>query len=269
MQPMRFNQMASAEQLRFRRFLPSGTARHFVQCYWCISPERPQNITEKLYPDGGTSVSFIINDGKLRIVLAHYSKTQIVRFDNLAQVFSIRFLPHFAFPLLGLHAEEVNNGEVDITEHLTSTPSPTLIKLMHALTTASESHWITLANQWIDACSLHCTFPKYVISDAVLRRVSIQDDVASLTEKLGMSKRTLERTFRKQLNITPASYLTFLRMMKARWLLSYHALPTAEVALECGFYDQAHFTHVFSRFVSETPRRYHKRKVSHIYNILK
>jgi AraC-like DNA-binding protein len=46
-----------------------------------------------------------------------------------------------------------------------------------------------------------------------------------------------------------------IRILRARELLR-RGLPVAEVALETGFYDQAHLTRVFKRCVGVPPRRF-------------
>ncbi|MDN3274359.1 AraC family transcriptional regulator [Frankia sp. RB7] len=65
----------------------------------------------------------------------------------------------------------------------------------------------------------------------------------------------LIRLFQKHLGLTPYSYLTQVRIAKSRQLLKLGE-PVAQVALDVGFADQAHFTKRFKQFTGTTPALY-------------
>jgi AraC-like DNA-binding protein len=48
------------------------------------------------------------------------------------------------------------------------------------------------------------------------------------------------------------------RIAKAQYLLVNSGLPLAQIALECGFSDQAHFTNAFGKATGTTPARWRK-----------
>ncbi|AJD51035.1 transcriptional regulator, AraC family [Thalassospira xiamenensis M-5 = DSM 17429] len=84
------------------------------------------------------------------------------------------------------------------------------------------------------------------------------DETISLDElarQAGYSRSYLVRAFKKAHGMTPYAYLINCRVQKAR-----HALKRGErivdVALDCGFADQAHFQRVFKRLMATTPRHY-------------
>ena len=51
-------------------------------------------------------------------------------------------------------------------------------------------------------------------------------------------------------------------MEKAKKFLIDAELPLAEIALECGFSDQSHFTRVFSRTVGTSPGTWQRLRLS-------
>lgn len=65
----------------------------------------------------------------------------------------------------------------------------------------------------------------------------------------------LIRLFRKHLGLTPHAYLTQVRIAKSRALLRLGE-PVAQVALDVGFADQAHFTKCFKQLTGTTPALY-------------
>ncbi|CDZ30805.1 AraC family transcriptional regulator [Neorhizobium galegae] len=74
----------------------------------------------------------------------------------------------------------------------------------------------------------------------------------------GLSRAHLIRAFRKEFHITPHSFLTDIRIRAARKRLRDGGQP-AEIAFECGFADQAHFTRHFKARTGLTPGQYRAR----------
>ena len=85
----------------------------------------------------------------------------------------------------------------------------------------------------------------------------LAEDVSAgaLARASGLSPYHLIRTFRDKLGLTPHAYQLSIRVGRAKDLLR-EGTPIAEVALQTGFYDQAHFTKVFKSQVGLTPHRY-------------
>ncbi|AFS37813.1 helix-turn-helix domain-containing protein [Alteromonas macleodii] len=87
-----------------------------------------------------------------------------------------------------------------------------------------------------------------------------------LADQFGVSRRTLERQFRTNFGFSPNKLYQFAQIRHARSLLTSNSEALSHIALACGYFDQAHFTHSFSDFALETPLQYRKRKLSQIYN---
>ena len=76
-----------------------------------------------------------------------------------------------------------------------------------------------------------------------------------LAKLTGFSKYHLLRIFTKENGITPYSYLSTVRIDKAKKLLKDGVTPL-ETALSTGFSDQSHFTNFFKRLIGLTPKQY-------------
>jgi len=70
-----------------------------------------------------------------------------------------------------------------------------------------------------------------------------------------LSPSYLVRMFRRYTGLPPHQFLLNVRIQKARQLMR-RGLPLAQVAIESGFYDQAHFTRHFLAITGVTPGRY-------------
>jgi AraC-like DNA-binding protein len=81
--------------------------------------------------------------------------------------------------------------------------------------------------------------------------ISLED--ASRASGVGLFH--LIRLFQKHVGLTPYAYLTQVRIAKSRELLRLGE-PVAQVALDVGFADQAHFTKRFKQLTGTTPALY-------------
>ena len=76
-----------------------------------------------------------------------------------------------------------------------------------------------------------------------------------LAREVGLSPYYLTRVFHEQTGLPPHSYQTLVRVRLAKNLLA-KGVPISEVAVEAGFFDQAHLTRHFKRVFGVTPGRY-------------
>lgn len=79
-------------------------------------------------------------------------------------------------------------------------------------------------------------------------------DQEMLARYVGLSRRQLERLFRKHLGRTPAQYYLELRLERARHLLYQTTMPIMNVAFACGFVSASHFSTCYRQMYGKTPR---------------
>ncbi|MDP0491250.1 MAG: helix-turn-helix domain-containing protein [Verrucomicrobiota bacterium JB023] len=91
------------------------------------------------------------------------------------------------------------------------------------------------------------------------RHVEEDWSIADIADRLGMSRRSLERYFRKETGMSPARYRLLCRVTRARNLLQFSRKPLAEIASACGFCDQSHLSRAFAAEHGVTPGRWRER----------
>jgi len=80
--------------------------------------------------------------------------------------------------------------------------------------------------------------------------------VEQLVERTGMSPRALQRLFREYVGVTPKWVLQRLRLHEAAERMIDGAGDWASLALDLGYFDQAHFIADFRKLVGTTPAEY-------------
>ena len=82
--------------------------------------------------------------------------------------------------------------------------------------------------------------------------------VADLARSASLSPRQLERKFHSILGVSPQEFLIKTRVLAACHALRHDTAPLADIATDCGFYDQSSFTEHFRRYVGQTPRAFRR-----------
>jgi AraC-like DNA-binding protein len=86
-----------------------------------------------------------------------------------------------------------------------------------------------------------------------------QTNIARVNAKIGYSQKHFGEIFRRQVGVTPKSYLKIMRFQKAvKTIDAANRIEWGKIALDCGFYDQAHFINDFKHFSGFTPEQYSK-----------
>jgi AraC-like DNA-binding protein len=82
-------------------------------------------------------------------------------------------------------------------------------------------------------------------------------NVDELAQEMAMSPSQFRRRLIAVTGETPQTYITNIRMQKARYLLDTQPeLPILNIAMHCGYDEQSNFTRAFKRFFGVTPREY-------------
>jgi len=81
-----------------------------------------------------------------------------------------------------------------------------------------------------------------------------------LADQANVSPFHFARQFRATVGLPPHQFVLKQRVQKALGLLDGRNFSLAQVATECGFHDQPHFTRAFRRVVGTTPARYLARR---------
>lgn len=85
---------------------------------------------------------------------------------------------------------------------------------------------------------------------------------ADLAKVTRLSTNHFARAFRKSFACTPHKYVLQRRVVRAKILMSSSDEALSQIALDCGFADQAHFCTVFRCIQGETPNVWRRRFIA-------
>lgn len=91
------------------------------------------------------------------------------------------------------------------------------------------------------------------IEDFMRARLTDRLTIEDIAAAIDLTPRHFTAAFKQSFGSPPYRYLTQLRIEEAKRLIASSPLSLAEIAMQCGFSDQPHFTRVFSRAVGCSP----------------
>jgi AraC-like DNA-binding protein len=98
-----------------------------------------------------------------------------------------------------------------------------------------------------------------------LRRAKGQVEIARLAKEIGCSRKHLITQFHEQIGVAPKTIARILRFQHAVRLFNGATISNpvsgADVAIECGYFDQAHFIKDFRQLAGITPTEYLRQRI--------
>jgi transcriptional regulator GlxA family with amidase domain len=92
-----------------------------------------------------------------------------------------------------------------------------------------------------------------LVKQLILDRLSDPLEVTELARACALSRSHFSRTFKCSTGLSPQDWIRCQRIARAKQLIEKTNLTLTQIGLECGFCDQAHFCHIFTRSEGITP----------------
>lgn len=258
--------------MRLFRQLPQAPLSQFVQCFWYCEGGSTTHTKERLMPTGEACIIFNLRDDPIRVydwrnpdrfetfglALLSGARSEPFAIDTLQQerVFGIQFRPGGSFPFFRMPSSEVANCDVPLGCVWTSAAA-TMRECLLEANSIPEMFAITeklLAAQLVRPLTLHPAV------DFAAQQFSIYPHTATVgnvLNKIGLSHRRFTQLFRDQTGLTPKSFSRVRRFQRVlRSIAALREPEWTQIALDSGYYDQAHFIHDFQSFSGFTPSGY-------------
>jgi transcriptional regulator GlxA family with amidase domain len=98
-------------------------------------------------------------------------------------------------------------------------------------------------------------FHENLIEAAALMEANLEEPLSldEIAKLVGVSRRQIERLFKRYVGEVPTKYYLDMRLRRARSLLLQTSLSVMEVAVACGFQSPPHFSKCYRDFYGHTP----------------
>ncbi len=173
----------------------------------------------------------------------------------------INFTPLGAYRFLGLPMSEVTNRVVELEDLFGAWGR----RLRQDLLEAADWEACFVLLDAVFAARIGLSrgpAPGIVWAWSRLSAADGQVGIGALAAELGWSRKHLIAQFREQVGLTPKTFARVLRFRRAvRLLEGEESVRWAEIAYDCGYYDQAHFNRDFREFSGLAPGEYLGRRL--------
>ena len=99
---------------------------------------------------------------------------------------------------------------------------------------------------------------KRKVESYIGERLGTPIPIMVLADLVALSTGHFRRAFKRSYGDCPHTYIVRRRIARAQELMLTSSEPLGQLALICGFSDQAHFTTLFRRFVGTTPSNWRR-----------
>lgn len=245
--------------MRYAEYPPSPRCARLVDRYWILEGFAG-GVPDAIFPDG--RIELIVHysgtfwrhsDGAVTkqpasLLVGQMTGPAVLAPEGYAGVAAIRLRPAAARTLLRFSLAEISERFVDLEAIF-----PSVVSLRQQLADAKEdAKRIAALEEWL--LERACSDPRQPIEaavDTILRsggRASV-DHLAVLT---GLGIRQIERQFLQDVGLSPKTFSRIVRLQSA--LRQIRAgQPLSDVAVGCGFYDQAHMARDFRHLAAMSP----------------
>jgi AraC-like DNA-binding protein len=266
-----------------RTYIPPPPLSEFVALFWLYEGFVAPHAKERVLPTGTIELVINLRDDTLRVYDRHnhsqfqsfhgsllcgaHSEFFVIDTACQAAIMGVHFKPGGAFPFLQLPACELHDAHVsldmlwgakanDLREQLLDAKAPeTRFRILQQFLLAQASR--SLARHPAVAWALK-----------ELQCVPHTQPLSDLAAQIGLSPRRFIQMFREEVGLTPKLFCRIQRFQEVvRRIGRGQQIDWVDVALACGYFDQAHFIHDFRAFSGLNPTTYLAQRGEHLNHV--
>jgi AraC-like DNA-binding protein len=188
----------------------------------------------------------------------------VIDTDEQERVAGIQFQPGGAAPFFRLPASEAEGISIDLEDLWQRGSRGLRERLLEAR--GVDAIFATLERGLMER--LVRPLELHPAVSYALSRFQQGGRVDAVVERIGLSSRRFVELFRREVGLTPKVFFRVRRFQRV--LQTVHRtrdIDWASVALDCGYYDQAHFIHDFRSFSGLTPGEYLAAATQHLNHV--
>jgi len=265
-----------------RTWVPRPPLSDFVELLWFAEWTPPSHAKERLLPTGTMELVINLRDDAMRIYESQNTKRIqsfrdsvvcgaqsgffVIDTANQASVMGVHFKPGGAFPFFKMPADELCDAHVSLKTLWGAAAGGLRDQLLGAETLERKFHLLEQAL----LAQARRPLARHPAVDFALKEFQAAPAraVGAVTGQIGLSARRFIEVFREEVGLTPKQFCRIRRFQDV--LRRVHHRPEvdwADVALDCGYFDQAHFIHDFRGFSGLNPTTYLTQRDEHLNHV--
>jgi AraC-like DNA-binding protein len=254
----------------FRTYIPQPPLSDFVELFW-LYEGLTQPAKERALPTGTVELVINLREDRLQVldrqnayrvqnfrgsmICGPHSEFFLIDSALDESILGVHFRPGGAYPFLKLPVGELHNAHVSLETLWGAKAVALRDRLLD--TTAPEARFRIL-EQSLMAELAHPLARHAAVSFALkeFEAVPHARTISDVVEQIGISQRRFIQMFRDEVGLTPKLFCRVRRFQEVLRLIGRGRMEWVDIALACGYYDQAHFINDFQAFSGFNPSTY-------------
>jgi AraC-like DNA-binding protein len=264
--------------MRYCHRIPRPPLDAFIESIWVYQNDPRPHALERILPTGAAQLIVNLKEDQTRLYDPDFphrfvatsgsvlsgvqSQFQVIDTSEQESVAGVAFKAGGTVPFMRMPAHEASDADVPLESLWGRRRTAALRERLlenSSIDATLDALEAALHEMWRPP-GLH---PAVNFALAAFDRAPSTTSIAAVTDAIGLSaKRFIER-FKIEVGLTPKRYCRIRRFQHAL-ALSHRGrhVDWTRVALDCGYFDQAHFIHDFRSFAGLTPTGYQSARTS-------
>ncbi len=250
-----FDLASGRKHFRLSRYHASDELSFFIEHFWIVEWELPENRTFQQQSLPHPSVHIALERGRAEVV--GIVRGRFIRvLQGKGRVFGIKFCPGAFHPFVRVPVSRFTNRVVPVSEVFGRAGT---LFADAVISDPDADRNVALAEEFLSSLRAphdeNVSVVKAIVEQiAADRNINKVDDLAALVL---IPKRALQRLFARYVGVSPKWVIQRYRLLEAiENIKQGETMDWAKLAIDLGYFDQAHFITCFKRFVGQTPDDY-------------
>jgi AraC-like DNA-binding protein len=255
-----------------------------VACFWLAERAAQPYQKERALPTGTFELVINLRDDRIQI----FDRQQLDRIQSFCgtmicgvhseyfvtdsapdeSILGVHFKPGGAMPFLPVPAGELHNAHVSLDVLWGANAGELRNRLLELDTPLAR---FRLLEQFLLERVLRPLARNMPVAFALqaFQRQPHAQTIAAVVDQAGMSHRRFIQVFRDDVGLTPKQFCRIRRFQEVLASIErQQQVAWADIALACGYYDQAHCIHDFQAFAGLSPAAYLRERSERINHVL-
>jgi AraC-like DNA-binding protein len=266
--------------MSLQTYIPHPLLRDSIEMLWYWEGYHPPHPKERILPGGMMELTINLCDRPFRLDYPRTGSAQqitgpiaagprsehfVIDTKEPASILAAWFKPGGALRFFGVSAAEIHNLHVPLDILWGRASHELYEKLLQAQSLRERFFILETA-----LCQRLFRGPQQhgAVDYALTVFQKPHGSIADVVERTALSPTRFIQVFREEVGMTPKRFCRVQRFQKAlRIMAEKPGSSQVEVALACGYYDQAHFINEFRAFAGITPAEFRPQSREHTSNL--